>query len=300
MKVLLIDGHNFLHRARKGFSQGKYGIVFTFFRNLRALLETMDPTKCVFVLEGKPKHRFALMPNYKANRIINKDKDAKKYNELKDFHRQKDLILELLKNYFPISVLHHPDYECDDTIYNIINSSSKSIKFTVVSNDSDFIQLLNKFDNCELYNPMKKDYRTAPNYDYVAWKSLVGDKSDNIDGINGIGPKRAEKLLANSEKLTTFFLETPEHANKFNRNYDLIKFATWTPEIANKTISYTPKKDWNVVIKKFNEWNFESLLKEKYWTKFTATFDELWRRSGETKTGQFGHNDFFSYSSRTE
>lgn len=280
MSVLVIDGHNFMHRARAGFGKGDYNIVYTFFRNLRYLVEQMDPTRVIFVLEGHPQHRYDILPEYKANRWA--EPGSEKQIEMDDFHRQKRLIVDLLASYFPVSVVRHPRHECDDTIYNIIRNAAKSSEFTVVSNDSDFIQLLQMFDNVRLYNPMKKAYVEAPAYNYVAWKSLVGDGSDNIDGFKGIGGKRAQALLENEEALRKFFKEDPERAAKFNRNFELISFIPWNTEEAMDAVCSTPTKNWDGVAAKFDEWKFSSLLKESTWTKFVSTFNKLWGAEGES------------------
>jgi len=271
--ILVIDGHNFMHRARAGFDKGEYSIVFTFFRNLRALVEQHDPTKVLFVLEGHPQHRYDAMPEYKANRVT--EPGTEKHEQMKDFHAQKRIIISLLKH-MPVIQVRHPHFECDDAIYNLILSGSPETQFTVVSNDSDFIQLLQKFENVQIWNPMLKTYVEAPDsYDYISHKSLVGDGSDNIAGFAGIGPKRAEALLTVDGALETWLQEDPARAEKFNLNYDLIHFADWTDEqFAHMTVSI-PEPSWPALAAKFEEMKFQSLLKDKPWAKFKSTFDKL-------------------------
>lgn len=274
MSILIIDGHNFMHRARAGFGGGDYNIVYTFFRNLRFLVEQMAPTRVIFVLEGHPQHRYDILPEYKANRRA--EPGSAKQTEMDDFHRQKELIVDLLATCFPISVIRHPHHECDDTIYNIIRNAASSTQFVVVSNDTDFIQLLQTFDNVRLYNPMKKVYVEAPTYNYVLWKSLVGDSSDNIDGFKGIGGKRAKGLLEDNKAFEKFIRDDPSRAEKFNRNHQLISFVPWNATEALDATCSHPERNWAVIHALFETWGFQSLLKEKSWTKFVATFDKLW------------------------
>lgn len=283
MTILCIDGFNFLHRARAGFTLGDYPVVFNFFRNLRALVEMHKPTRIYFVLEGHPEKRYELLPEYKANRRIEVDdageavdpKEAKKLAELTSFFRQAHLIVDLLTKHFPISVVRHPTCECDDVIYNLINRSSTAVPWVVVSNDSDFTQLLNEFKHVKLYNPISKTYVEEPPFDYVTWKALRGDGSDNIPGIPGIGDQSATEAVNDPDLLRSILKE--EAAGKvFLRNYQLIKFPIWSEVDAIMMTSSEPKKDWDAVAAKFDEWLFKSILKEKSWDKYKATFDPLW------------------------
>jgi len=133
-KILLIDAHNALWRASIGFGPSKsihnlcldcdayshkddghthcecgedwinnqcetqpskeFILIFNFFRNLRPLIEMFSPDKCYFILEGHPKFRYDLFPEYKANRII---KNADRKDDLDRFLESKDEIVRLMK-----------------------------------------------------------------------------------------------------------------------------------------------------------------------------------------------------------
>ncbi len=280
---VIVDGHNFMHRARAGFQLGDHHIVFNFFRNLRALVELLKPTSMVFTLEGHPRHRYELQQDYKANRriVIPEDpaelseEDQKRIKDMKDFFRQKDEIVPLLKSSFPIAVVRHPHFEADDLIYNLIKRSSTAVPWTVVSNDSDFTQLLCEFNHVTVYNPMKKENFVKPSYDYVSWKALRGDASDNIPGLPGITDEFAESIVNDPDELQKLF-ESKENADAFSRNYELIKFATWSEDESMLMESSRPKNDWSLVSERFDAWGFKSLLKDKSWEKFTSTFDTMW------------------------
>lgn len=273
MKILCIDGYNFLHRSRSGFQMGPHYVAYNFFRGLKALVEQHKPTRVYFVLEGVPRARNALMPEYKANRIV--EPGSKKEVEMADFHKQKDEILKLASMYVPISLVRHPDFEGDDVVYNLIKNATSACEWTVVSNDTDFIQLLNEFKNVRLYNPMKKTYVETPAYDYVTYKSLKGDGSDNIPGIPGIGEKTALKLVNDPEALKLLF-EDQSKADHFIRNHTLIRFHAWNEETGMRMQSSAPAQDWDAVKKQFDGWGFRSMTCEPYWTKFVNVFDPLW------------------------
>ncbi len=278
----MIDGMNFFHRARAGFTLGDYPVVFNAFRNLRALVERFSPSRVYLALEGHPRRRYEALPEYKANRRIDLPEGepispevTKKIAELESFFRQTHLIIDLLTRHFPMSVVRHPDYECDDVIFNLVNRSSTAIPWVVASNDSDFTQLLNEFKHVKLYNPITKDFVEEPPFDYVTWKALRGDGSDNIPGLPGIGDKTAEELVNDPDKLKALF-QDQEMSKLFLRNYQLIKFPVWSKVDAIQMTCSTPARDWDAVARQFDEWLFKSLLKENTWAKYTSTFEPLW------------------------
>lgn len=272
--IVVIDGMNFLHRARAGWTMGPAPVIFNFMRNFRSIVEQLNPTRIYFVLEGKPCSRREAYDEYKANRVIEPGSPAAKERE--KFFKQSDEIVSLLKSIFPISVVRHPAHECDDTIYNLIKRSSRAVDWTVVSNDTDFIQLLNEFENVRIWNTTKKCYVKTPDYDYVIWKSLRGDSSDNIPGVPGVGDKTADSLVKDPQALLEFLCKSNEVAEVFLRNHGLIKFIEWSDEECLAMTSSVPVKDWSQLRSLFEQYSFESLLKEDTWNKFIATFDSLW------------------------
>lgn len=274
MSILCVDFMNQAHRARSGFLMGPAPVVYNFFRQFKALVDQFKPNRVYVVLEGRPVQRYELLPEYKATRKV--EESDPKYAELQRFFEQKNQIVELLSNYFPVSVVRHPTSECDDTIYNIIERSSTAVPWTVVSNDSDFTQLVQQFQHISIWNPIKKDFVQPPvDYDYVTWKSLRGDGSDNIPGIPGVGDKTASDLASDPDKLAKF-LEDSRNAEIFKRNYELISFRQWTDEERTEMTSSVPQKNWENVKEVFNGYGFKSVTKDGSWEKFTGSFDSLW------------------------
>lgn len=288
-KILFIDGHNFMYRGVISFNKAphfnsnnscncgspwnneenfcygeKFNITFNFFRNLRAAIENFAPTKCFFVLEGHPQFRYDLYPEYKANRKIIKTASAQ---ESKDtFFANKDIIVNLLKN-LPITVAYHKDYECDDVISTLVNNIANE-EIIVLSNDSDFLQLLQKgYQNVNIYSPHKKAFMEMPQYHYVAWKSLRGDKSDNISGL--VGDKTAQKLLNDPKKFDDF-MNIEENRANFSINKQLIEFKD-VP--IDEIIIEEGVSDFDFLRLEFEKMKFESIINEKYWQKFVSTFN---------------------------
>ena len=273
MTILCIDFMNMAHRARSGFTSGEHAVVYNFFRQFKALVDQFKPNRVYLALEGRPVHRHEAMVEYKANRVMVEDDPRRE--ELMKFFKQKDTILKLLSENFPVSCVRHPTSEADDTIYNLIKTSSTAVPWTIVSSDTDFIQALQEFPHISLYNPVKKYFVNSPDHPYITWKALRGDPSDNIPGIPGVGDKTAEKLACDPEALADF-LSDPLKAEVFQRNYDLISFRSWSDEERMEMTSSSPKKDWNSVRTVFTDMGFQSITKDGSWEKFVSPFESLW------------------------
>jgi DNA polymerase-1 len=171
-------------------------------------------------------------------------------------------------------VANHPNHECDDIISHLAHlHASNGDTVTVASTDTDFLQLANTIDGYQQYNPIRKSYTKLPEHDYVAWKALVGDTSDNIVGFHGIGNKRALGMLESPEKLEKF-LETDGHRDKFELNKKLISFIDVSNEENMITFSNTVP-DWSTALEHFTKMNFKSMTSEKGWTGFLNAFGGL-------------------------
>ena len=264
MKVLLVDGYNMLYRSRSGWAKGDNPIVYTFFRSFRAAVNKFKPDRVYFVLEGKPIKRLAMMEEYKAQRV---------YHDKDDFHRQKRLVIQTLKDLFPVHVVRHPYYECDDVLAELASVTHKEDECIVVSSDTDFYQLLQTHESLKLYNPIRKKFIESPETHYVSWKALRGDSSDNIDGFRGIGDKRAALLLENKEAFRDF-LSKDGHQEKFDRNCEMIRFHDLGKDLDDIERSDV---DFRVTDIKtmFDTMKFHSITNEKFWPKFVETFDNL-------------------------
>ena len=268
MKVAILDGYNLLHRARFGMKQGDNHIVYSFFRSLRPLIEEISPDITYVVLEGSPKKRLMLDSEYKANRKI--DDDDPRAAEMKEFRRQKSIALDVLKS-MPIEIVYHPDHECDDVIAHIVTDVHPQDQKVIVSSDTDFLQIFRMNNSVKIYNPVKKSYLAQPEYDYVMWKALRGDKTDNIPGIPGIGDVTAENLTRNPEALRTWIGENPSLVETLKRNISLVSFEKVDGD--KMEISH-PEVNWEVVYDRFKEMGFWSIINQTSWSKYVKTFDK--------------------------
>lgn len=272
-KVLLIDGLNFIYRSNIKFGsinkEYKHTTIYNFFRSLRALIDKFEPKKVFFCLESKSNFRYALYSKYKANRkIIKLSSTIATKDTDNSFDEQRDKIIELLQN-LPITTVYADGYEADDVIGELSNNL-KDEEIIIVSNDTDYIQLLQKgYSNLKIFNPIKKDFVETPKYYYLVYKILAGDKTDNIPGL--VSVSKAEDLAGNP-KLLSLYLNNKENIANFNLNKELIQFAT-IPE--NKLIFNIGSCKLSVLKKEFKKMEFDSMLKESYWSKFEKTFNNL-------------------------
>lgn len=267
MKVLLLDGYNLIYRARySSMNKGEYSTIFNFFRSIRPLVEKFDPDLCYFVLEGRPKKRLEVSSDYKGQRV---------YHDKDNFNVQRREIIRLVKEFFPFKVARHEDYECDDVIGHLASVVHKEDNVTIISSDTDFIQSIS--ETVEVYSPVKKSFLEKTEYDYVDWKALVGDKSDNIEGFTRVGDKTAQKLLANKESFESFLLKEG-HQEKFDQNVFMIKFHDLTFDEKDIQYSLPEVISWDLLKEIFVKYSFNSIIgKEKSWLKYMNTFSKLER-----------------------
>jgi DNA polymerase-1 len=243
--------------------------IFNFFRSLRSIYEEFEFDIAYMVLEGKPVKRIEATKKlfgestYKSQRVY-EDKD--------NFSTQRKEIQEMLKEAFPIKIVKHPYHECDDICNYYANYVHKDDEVTIISSDTDFIQSIN--EKTRLYNPLKKAYIKKPEFDYVLFKALKGDSSDNIEGFKGVGEKTALKLCNDSKKLNEF-IDSEEKTNKLLHNKFMVKFHV-IDDIENiEVISEGKKFNEKYVFDKFTKYEFKSIIEnEKYWKKFKETFNK--------------------------
>ncbi len=268
MKHLLLDGNNLLFRARHACARRRYEnvIVHTFFRSLKPIIEKFSPDYVYFIMDGYPKKRMEMQPDYKGTRVYH-DKDG--------FREQKKTALQIIKDCVPFVVARHPEAEADDVIADLVLAGiPDSHEKIIVSSDTDFIQLCQDAKNAYLYNPIKKDFRDIPEYPYARWKALRGDSSDNIPGIRGIGNKRAAQLLLPG-RLEEHFNKFPDHRQQYLQNLDMIALQPLTESERSFIECSYPKQSLETLREAFTTLKFKSMIEDKSWEKYSRPFMEL-------------------------
>ena len=178
------------------------GGLVGFLRSLGYVTRIFDPTRVVVVWDGKggSGNRKNIDPNYKAQRATSRITHWGLYDTKEE--ETEALIGQLFRtqDYLECLPLHQmvlEKLEADDIMaYLALRASSAGKKVTIVSSDKDFLQLVD--NNIEVYAPVKKKTFTKDNIfeelkvlptNYNIVKALLGDNSDNLQGVKGLGIK---------------------------------------------------------------------------------------------------------------
>jgi DNA polymerase-1 len=270
-RILLVDGLNTFIRCWSANpmmnEDGEHvgGVVGTL-RSLGKVIRDENPTRVVFVFDGKggSQKRKELYPEYKAGRKlrfrVNRTYEGMmtQEDEQESLKRQLSWLGTIL-SVLPITVMMYDNVEADDVIgylsKQVITPEESGL---ILSSDKDFLQLVS--DNISVWNPLKKQrmdidavkaaYGIHP-HNFIWYRVLDGDKSDNIGGVKGCGLKTLQKrfpLLETENRLTVDeLLETAKsERDKYkvsqtivdsedilNRNYQLMQLDN--PDISGLT-----------------------------------------------------------------
>lgn len=147
---------------------------------------------------GTPQRRLKLLPEYKQGKRAER-KLRFTAEQLDQAMRQLDTCYELWQT-FGVPCLRMKGYEADDLIYWMTRRKPGSI---IVSNDADLLQCVHR-NRASVFHPKtgfivsRENFTSVvdipPRY-YILYRTLVGDKSDNITGVPGCGPKKAKDLI---------------------------------------------------------------------------------------------------------
>ena len=207
-KVLLIDGLNLFFRNfammnmvnPEGVHIGGLG---GFFRSLGAMIRQTQPTSVYVVFDGagSTTNRKNLLSEYKGKRNLQRITNWDAFDSLEEEHDSKvDQIVRVIQylKLLPVKTTIIDKVEADDIISILSKKLVEKHNSTcfIVSSDKDFVQLVT--DKIILYRPMEKEYYTpkvvkekfgVSPQNFILYKTLLGDNSDNIPGVKGLGEK---------------------------------------------------------------------------------------------------------------
>jgi len=206
-----------------------------FLKSIGYAIRMSDPTKVVVIFDGigGSNARRNLYPEYKANRnssrITNHNIFSSKDEESESINNQISRLIQYLQC-LPVTVISIDGLEADDIIGYLANkfqAHEETARVTIMSADKDFLQLVS--DKVHCYSPTKKKIYTPKDVleefgvsssNFLNYKILMGDTSDNIPGITGLGPKKLIKLFP--ELISNTKVELDEiissSADKVNEN----------------------------------------------------------------------------------
>ena len=222
-RILLLDGLNLFFRNfamlnmvnPDGVHVGGLG---GFFRSLGAMIRQTNPTEVYVVFDGvgSATNRKNIIPEYKSGRNVTRvnwevfeDIEEEDTSKIEQIVR----IIHYLKT-LPVKTMSLNKAEADDIIAYLSTTLPKQPedKVFIVSSDKDFLQLIS--NQVIVYRPIEKKYYTEevftskykmPPKNFILHKTLLGDQSDKIKGIKGLGEKGLLKKFPElKEKIITF------------------------------------------------------------------------------------------------
>ena len=277
-RVLMIDGLNLFFRNfamlnmvnPDGVHVGGLG---GFFRSLGALIRQIQPTSVYVVFDGagSANARKNLLPEYKSGRDLQRITNWDAFDNLEDEHDAKVdqmvRVIQYLKT-LPVKTVTLPKVEADDIIAYISSIIPKKPedKVFIVSSDKDFLQLVN--ENIIVYRPMEKEYYTdktieekykMPPHNFILYKTLLGDNSDKVKGVKGLGekglykkfPELTEKELTLDDiyniceqkyKDHVVYARVIQHIDELEKNYKIM-------DLSNPMLDENDKKYLSQVVK---------------------------------------------------
>tara|TARA_R100000697_G_scaffold110724_2_gene127291 strand:+ start:110 stop:1087 length:978 start_codon:yes stop_codon:yes gene_type:complete len=208
-RVLIFDAlnvfmrHYIAHPAMSDNGEQIGGIV-GFYYNLVNLIEKCKPESVIVVWEGGgSKRKRDLYPDYKKGGRPAKMNRYYEKEEIPDSLANRNFQIRTLVgilSHLPVCQIYVEDAEADDAIGYICQYKLKNKNKIIVSGDHDFYQLIS--ENCIVYSPNSKSFvdtqKVLTKYgvhpsNFCLAKSIVGDKSDNIPGVEGVGYKKLTK-----------------------------------------------------------------------------------------------------------
>ena len=285
--ILLVDGENILHQSFHKFEKLKStdgkpsGAIFGFFKSLHMYLTRFEPDEVYISFDnGHSPVRMELLPNYKGHRKnISVDYES--------LQKQKAVIMKILGmlriNYI-FDKKKSTVYEGDDFLAYLAIKKFQSEKMILISSDKDFNQLLS--NNLRIYNPRKDEmirmdnckelfgYSPEETVDYL---SMVGDTSDDIKGIPGIGPVKARKILDEYGTLDKFLEHHHQtsHVEIAERNKKLIDLRLFQKEVPLSKLPMKKFANKEIKYKKFKEVCIEYSLASFMTNEFMKPFKDL-------------------------
>lgn len=275
--VFLIDGSSFLYRAYYGLRpmHTKSGMtiqaVYGFCRMIHKLIKTFNPKYIALVWDSPGQtERKDMYPDYKATRQAPPS----------DLFEQKELIQEFA-DLIGLKQVQMTGIEADDLMYSLAQDFHMHTFTTIlVTSDKDLGQVVE--EDILLFDPFKDDFvakeQLEEKYGFPLEKlpfyfAIIGDSSDNIPGVRGIGPKGAQDLVKqfdsledlynNIDKVTKERTQQLLLASKENAFLSLELFKLRYHELETSIDDFQfDAQNWSAARTLFEKLDFKSLLKE--------------------------------------
>lgn len=264
------------------------GGIAGFLKSIGYAIKLINPTRVIVVFDGSggSQKRRKIYPDYKKGRKT-KIKFNRTYEELSSSElEQKNLQIELMRlvsylEVLPVTVMAIDNIEADDTIAYLAEDTFKDSNVTIMSTDKDFLQLAS--ERVKIWSPVKKkifgckeivdEYGITCN-NFIFYRVLEGDVSDNIPGIDGVGIKRvlqAYPFLADDKQVTL------QEIYNYSENYKS-KYKIYERVLDNKLLierNYELMQLKATSIQSFTQLRIEEIIKKQVPKIDKMTFSRL-------------------------
>lgn len=286
-KLLLIDGNSIINRAFYGImgskmlmtEDGTYtNAVYGFLSILFKELDDIKPEYLVVAFDLKsPTHRHKMYDKYKANR----------HGMPEELAMQMPILKETLKA-MNVCIIEKEGYEADDILGTLAKWGQKEeLEVTVLTGDRDSFQLIDK--NIKVRIPRTKmgktetedytvgkieeEYGLEP-LDLIEVKGLMGDTSDNIPGVPGVGEKTALNLIKQYKSIDEVYNHIDEQKGKLKEKLAENKDLAYLSRTLG-TIDINAPIEKNLNVFQVEEWNKPEVLEIFKKLKFNRFIDRF-------------------------
>ena len=291
--ILLVDGLNTFIRSFMAVpsmnDDGMHtGGIAGFLKSIGYAIKLINPTRVIVVFDGSggSQKRRKIYPDYKKGRKT-KIKFNRTYEELSSSElEQKNLQIELMRlvsylEVLPVTVMAIDNIEADDTIAYLAEETFKDSNVTIMSTDKDFLQLAS--ERVKIWSPVKKkifgckeivdEYGITCN-NFIYYRIMEGDVSDNIPGLDGVGIKRvlqAYPFLGEDKQVTL------QEIYNYSENYKS-KYKIYERVLDNKLLlerNHELMQLKNTCIQSFTQLRIEEIIKKQVPKIDKMTFSRL-------------------------
>lgn len=276
-KVMLIDGNNYFSRMYYTVDREKENWLEEILNRFLTFREKFSDRRFVWTFDTcRSLRRLELYPEYKAKRLEGVEEEEK------EKYRQSNLyFMEIIRACGFVTLEGH-GYEADDYIACVAEMLKTRNHVIIVSTDKDLFQLIGT--NVEVYEPSKMVTIDESNFEsvmeikkkfYLDYKCMVGDTSDNIPGIYGIGDKTAKKMIEEYGTLQEILNGIADKKVRSKKEQDVI---------ANVPLLNRNRKLMSLKIPILDE-NLQFIIRDTIQNKTKSDKDKLHVLLGERKLG---------------
>ncbi len=283
--LILIDGHALAYRAYFGMPQTfktqagePTHAVYGFTNMLLAVWKEIEPDYFIVTFDAGDTFRHALYSDYKATR-----------EKMPDDLRTQITRIEQLVKAFNMPVFTKEGYEADDLLGTLATqAAAQGIETLIVTGDRDAFQLVgphikviypggqNRFNERKLYDKAAVEERFGvPPDKLVDLKAMVGDTSDNIPGIKGIGDKTAAKLLQQYGSLEGIYAHLDELPAAQKSKFEADRDNAFLSQKLGRIITDVPGVTLNVAAGKTMDFDLHDVANLFVELEFNTIFNRI-------------------------